>query len=223
MILINSVISPPDATPIMPWRPLGCRGALRNALFFLETRIVGRDTLREHVVPIGWLQPVQRPFLSQSPQRKCSKNHCSHRPYRNLGRFPTCSRVLYRRRSAAALTTGLSDTSPPRQTPAAWRRFMPAVWQPRSRREKRGSPGEGPAPFYVSSYLVPRSSSRARRRASLFSTMSCVPSGMERVSASTSLATVGGSSGRHRRRARRHNLSGGAATRPSRMVGLPSW
>ena len=58
------------------------------------------------------------------------------------------------------------------------------------RKEKRGSPGEGPAPFYVSSYLVPRSSSRARRRASLFSTVFCVPSGMERVSASTSLATV---------------------------------
>jgi hypothetical protein len=60
---------------------------------------------------------------------------------------------------------------------------------PRAQR-KRGEPGEGSAPSYVSSYLVPRSNSRARRRASLLSSAVCVPSGIERLSASTSLATV---------------------------------
>src|ERR1700741_1680939 len=43
---------------------------------------------------------------------------------------------------------------------------------------------------HPSSCFVPRSSSRARRRASVFSCAFRVPSGMERLSASTSLATV---------------------------------
>ena len=49
---------------------------------------------------------------------------------------------------------------------------------------------EGTPVHYSPSYLVPRSSSLARCRASFFSSAFCVPSGMERLSASTSLATV---------------------------------
>ena len=45
-------------------------------------------------------------------------------------------------------------------------------------------------PSQVSSYLVPQSSSRARSSASFFRSALSVPSGMERLSASTSLATV---------------------------------
>jgi hypothetical protein len=41
-----------------------------------------------------------------------------------------------------------------------------------------------------SSYLLPRSSSRPRRKASFFSSAFCVPSGMERLRASTSFAPV---------------------------------
>jgi hypothetical protein len=43
--------------------------------------------------------------------------------------------------------------------------------------------------FQVSWYLVPRNSSLASRRASFFNSALYVPSGMERLSASTNLAT----------------------------------
>ena len=46
------------------------------------------------------------------------------------------------------------------------------------------------APSQVSSYFVPRGSSRARRRLRFFSSAFYVPSEMERLSASNSLATV---------------------------------
>ena len=53
------------------------------------------------------------------------------------------------------------------------------------------------------SYLVPRGSSRPTRRASFFRSAFSVPSGMERASASTSLATVE-KMVRHRRQALHH-------------------
>ena len=61
---------------------------------------------------------------------------------------------------------------------------------------------------HVSSYFVPRSSSRARCKASFYSSAFCVPSGIERLSASTSLATVE-KIGPRRRRARCRNLAAG--------------
>jgi hypothetical protein len=37
----------------------------KTALFFLEARVVGRDALSEHEIPISRLEHVQRHFLSR--------------------------------------------------------------------------------------------------------------------------------------------------------------
>src|SRR5258708_640565 len=103
--------------------PMG-RGRQRteeNGAIFLEARVVGRDALCKHEIPISRLEPVQRHFLSRVLKERASEVLAV------IGRIETrtmclLSKGLCRRCPAAVSTAELSNTRPTRASEAMWRK-----------------------------------------------------------------------------------------------------